>query len=51
MPSVVGLLEQRELTARHRVDALREEVDRIQAEPAAGRFTLAKAAAGPGGGS
>lgn len=32
MPSVVGLLEQRELTARQRVDALREEADRIQAE-------------------
>lgn len=32
MPSVVGLLEQRELGARRRVDGLREEVDRIQAE-------------------
>ncbi|MFJ1790962.1 hypothetical protein [Kitasatospora griseola] len=32
MPSVVGLLEQRELTARRRVDVLREEADRIQAE-------------------
>lgn len=32
MPSVVGLLEQRELGARRRVDELREEVDRIQAE-------------------
>ncbi|MFJ1709838.1 hypothetical protein [Kitasatospora sp. NPDC088346] len=32
MPSVVGLLEQRELTARRRVDALREEADRIHAE-------------------
>ncbi|MFE2558335.1 hypothetical protein ACFXGT_20380 [Streptomyces sp. NPDC059352] len=32
MPSVVGLLEQRELTARRRVEALREEADRIQAE-------------------
>ncbi|WP_406192137.1 hypothetical protein OH807_00375 [Kitasatospora sp. NBC_01560] len=32
MPSVVGLLEQRERTARRRVDALREEADRIQAE-------------------
>jgi hypothetical protein len=32
MPSVVGLLEQRELTARHRVDELREEADRIHAE-------------------
>ncbi|MFF1812224.1 hypothetical protein ACFVXW_24405 [Streptomyces sp. NPDC058251] len=32
MPSVVGLLEQRELTARRRVDDLREEADRLQAE-------------------
>jgi hypothetical protein len=32
MPSVVGLLEQRELTARRRVDELREEADRVQAE-------------------
>lgn len=32
MPSVVGLLEQHELTARRRVDGLREEADRIQAE-------------------
>jgi hypothetical protein len=32
MPSVVGLLEQHELAARRRVDGLREEVDRIQAE-------------------
>ncbi len=31
MPSVVGLLE-RELGARRRVDELREEVDRVQAE-------------------
>jgi hypothetical protein len=35
MPSVVGLLEQRELVARRRVDELREEADRIQAELAA----------------
>src|SRR4051794_35551152 len=35
MPSVVGLLEQRELAARRRVDGLREEVDRMQAELAA----------------
>jgi hypothetical protein len=35
MPSVVGLLEQRELAARRRVDGLREEADRIQAELAA----------------
>lgn len=32
MPSVVGLLEEHELAARRRVDGLREEVDRIQAE-------------------
>ncbi|MEU1037031.1 hypothetical protein ABZ402_52480 [Streptomyces mirabilis] len=32
MPSVVGLLEQRELVARRRVDELREEADRVQAE-------------------
>ncbi|MCQ4079736.1 hypothetical protein NGB36_03780 [Streptomyces sp. RB6PN25] len=32
MPSVVRLLEQRELGARRRVDELREEADRIQAE-------------------
>ncbi|MEV6056150.1 hypothetical protein [Streptomyces sp. NPDC052107] len=32
MPSVVGLLEQRELVAPRRVDELREEADRIQAE-------------------
>jgi hypothetical protein len=35
MPSVVGLLEQRELAARRRVDGLREEADRIHAELAA----------------
>jgi hypothetical protein len=35
MPSVVGLLEQHELAARRRVDELREEADRIQAELAA----------------
>ncbi|MFJ2630022.1 hypothetical protein ACIO6T_43590 [Streptomyces sp. NPDC087532] len=32
MPLVVGLLEQRELGARRRVDGLREDADRIQAE-------------------
>ncbi|MCQ8195578.1 hypothetical protein [Streptomyces rugosispiralis] len=32
MPSVVGLLEQREVVARRHVDELREEADRIQAE-------------------
>ncbi|GGU90128.1 hypothetical protein GCM10010211_65890 [Streptomyces albospinus] len=35
MPSVVGLLEQRELAARRRVEELREEAERIQAELAA----------------
>lgn len=35
MPSVVGLLEQHELAARRRVDGLRAEADRIQAELAA----------------
>jgi hypothetical protein len=35
MPSVIGLLEQHELAARRRVDGLREEADRIQAELAA----------------
>lgn len=32
MPSVVGLLAQRELTARRRGDDLREKADRLQAE-------------------
>ena len=32
MPSVVGLLEEHEIAARRRVDGLREEADRIQAE-------------------
>jgi len=32
MPSVVGLLEQRECADRRRVDELREEADRVQAE-------------------
>lgn len=35
MPSVVGLLEEHEFVARRRVDGLREEADRIQAELAA----------------
>ncbi|MEU1854361.1 hypothetical protein ABZ499_35260 [Streptomyces sp. NPDC019990] len=35
MPSVVGLLEQHELAGRRRVEGLREEADRIQAELAA----------------
>lgn len=32
MPSVVGLLAQRELVPRRRVDEPREEADRVQAE-------------------
>ncbi|GAB2736620.1 hypothetical protein [Kitasatospora kifunensis] len=32
MASVVGLLEERELAARKRVESLREEVDRVLAE-------------------
>ncbi|MFI6449778.1 hypothetical protein [Kitasatospora sp. NPDC050543] len=32
MPSVLGLLEERELAARERVDGLREEADRVLAE-------------------
>ena len=32
MPSVVGLVEEREVAARRRVDELREEADRIAAE-------------------
>jgi hypothetical protein len=32
MPSVVGLLEQRELATHRRVDGPREEADRIQAD-------------------
>ena len=32
MPSVVGLLEERERGARQRVEALREEADRVLAE-------------------
>ncbi|MCF3182043.1 hypothetical protein IPZ70_19135 [Streptomyces polychromogenes] len=35
MPPVVGLLEQHERAARRRVDGLREDADRIQAELAA----------------
>ncbi|MFI6731120.1 hypothetical protein [Streptomyces atratus] len=35
MPSIAGLLEQQEVAARRRVDGLREEADRIQAEVAA----------------
>jgi hypothetical protein len=35
MPSVVGLLEENELAARFRVEGLREEADRVQAELAA----------------
>ncbi|MET8750290.1 hypothetical protein ABZW32_09395 [Streptomyces sp. NPDC004667] len=32
MPSVSGLLEERELAARRRVEGLREEADRVHAE-------------------
>ena len=32
MPSVVGLIEERELVARQRVESLRDEVDRLVAE-------------------
>ncbi|THA55861.1 hypothetical protein E6P78_32435 [Streptomyces sp. A0958] len=51
MPSVVGLLEQHELAARRRVDALREEADRIQAELAMAEqewseWTIARARVG-----
>ncbi|MFF9654341.1 hypothetical protein [Streptomyces sp. NPDC014622] len=61
MPSVVGLLEQHELAARRRVDGLREEADRIQAELAAAEqewleWTIARervgaVLSGPGGDS
>ena len=37
MPSVVGLLEQRELGARRRVDGLQEETDRIPGRAGRGR--------------
>ena len=51
MPSVVGLLEQREVAARRRVDELREETDRIQDELAAAErygkeWAIARARAG-----
>ncbi|MEY9968545.1 hypothetical protein ABIA33_006629 [Streptacidiphilus sp. MAP12-16] len=36
MASVVGLLEERELAARGRVEVLREEADRMLAELAGG---------------
>ncbi|KOV72259.1 hypothetical protein ADL00_06005 [Streptomyces sp. AS58] len=42
MPSVVGLLEQRELVARRRVDKLREEADRIQADRIQAELVLAE---------
>lgn len=60
MPSVVGLLEEHELAARRRVDGLREEADRIQAELAAAEeewqeWAIARRRVGtvlaPGGGS
>ncbi|MFF2954918.1 hypothetical protein ACFVVU_26665 [Kitasatospora sp. NPDC057965] len=60
MPSVVGLLEQRELTARRRMDELREEADRINAELAVverewNEWVIARSRVGevlsPGGGA
>ncbi|MCM2579609.1 hypothetical protein [Streptomyces meridianus] len=60
MPSVVGLLEERERGARERVEALREEVDRVRAELrdaelfwerfVTAREVLAEVVAGPVGG-
>ncbi|MFB6782478.1 MULTISPECIES: hypothetical protein [unclassified Streptomyces] len=41
MPSVLGLLEQRELVARERVEALREEVDRVLARQRVGQVMSA----------
>ncbi|WP_439811933.1 hypothetical protein [Streptomyces sp. P9-2] len=40
MPSIIGLLEQQEHAARRRVDGLREEADRVQAELAAAEEEL-----------
>lgn len=47
MPSVVGLIEERELAARQRVESLRDELDRLaaelkEAEAAQGRLVIAK---------
>jgi hypothetical protein len=61
MPSVVGLLEERERGARQRVEVLREEADRVLAELreaelfwerfVTAREVLAEVLAGPGGGA
>jgi hypothetical protein len=61
MPSVVGLLEERERGARQRVEALREEADRVLAELrdaelfwerfVTAREVLAEVLAGPGDGA
>ncbi|MBO8197614.1 hypothetical protein [Streptomyces smyrnaeus] len=47
MPSVKGLIEERELVARERVESLRDEVDRLVAalwevEATQGRLVIAK---------
>ncbi|WP_331756027.1 hypothetical protein [Streptomyces sp. NBC_01643] len=47
MPSVLGLLEEREVAARQRVESLREELDRLvaeleKAEAARNRLVIAK---------
>lgn len=51
MPSVVGLLEKRELAARERVESLREQADRLLAELRGAeadweRFVIAREAVG-----
>ncbi|MFE7045237.1 hypothetical protein ACFU9X_39235, partial [Streptomyces atratus] len=61
MPSVVGLLEERERGARQRVEVLREEADRVLAELrdaelfwerfVTAREVLAEVLAVPGGGA
>ncbi len=61
MPSVVGLLEERERGARQRVEVLREEADRVLAELrdaelfwerfVTAREVLVEILAGPGGGA
>lgn len=55
MPSVMGLLEQRELVARRRVEELREGADRVQAGLAAAerdwkQWAVARFAGGRGAG-
>lgn len=61
MPSVVGLVEERERGARQRVEVLREEADRVLAELreaelfwerfVTAREVLVEVLAGPGGGA